>query len=784
MTISFRTSLLLIIVGLLGLTVASTLWAVLRATDANARANAERELEVAEGVVQTLLLQNSRQLTDRTTLLAEDFGFKRAIATNEEDTIISALANHGDRVGADLIVLMQPDGGIQISTHTIGTDIAELRDHISAGRKPFSMLTITENQPYQLVMVPVAAPELIAWVGMGFVMDIDVLQGFRNLTKADVTLLYQDDDGDGRTQTLSTLPGGPLARVPLNRDFPDALNAATRQLNSDGWLSRHAVLTEGPNQRLGLMLSVSLEEALAAYNGLQTQMLAIAALALLLAGGTTVFIARGITRPIDTLVGAARRIASGDYSRSVALQHKNEFGMLGDTLNAMQEAIQERERRIRYQAQYDLLTGLPNRDELRQRLVERLESVQSRPFGVALVQVANFDALSDVYGISIMDRVLQLAAQRLGQARRPEDCIGRVGTDEFLILCENQLPGDLERSAQHYIALFAHPFACDSIDIKVELRVGLVACPEHACQYEDIMRRAHVALGDARARSRVLACYETGRDESHLRKITVTHRLQQAIGAGGFELLFQPQYNLHERRIHSAEALIRWNDPELGRMFPDEFIPLAEQSGDITLITDWVVATALSQMLAWRADGIDMGVSINLSARDLLRDDFIDHLLERVDRERIPRELLMLEVTESAVMVDSARALRNLQRLKDAGISLAMDDFGTGFSSLAQLKAMPIHELKIDKSFVMRLDEDADDQRIVRSTIEMAHHLGLSVIAEGVENQAALTILREMGCDAIQGYFLSRPVAVADLKGWVRAFDERTMERLQPEGVS
>ncbi len=775
MAISFRTSLLLIFISLMGLTLAATLWAVLRATDANARANAERELEVAERVFETLLNDNSRQLTDRTTLLAEDFAFRQAIATNEENTIISVLANHGDRIGADLIVLLDPAGEVLISTHAIGDDVDSLRQHIRTAREPFTELTITEGHPYQLVMVPVEAPDLIAWVGMGFVMDSELMSGFRDITKADVTLLYRDD-GSGTIRTLSTLSDNPLSVPALSGSFSSALNIAANRLRNEGWLSRQNTLVNSSDQQLGMLMSVSLQEALAAYNKLQTQMLAIALFALILAAVATVVIARGITRPIDILVRAARRIAGGDYHQNIQLARRNEFGVLGDTLNAMQQAIQDRERHIAYQAQHDLLTGLPNRDQMATQMKERLTEADKEPFGVLLLQIVNFDALGDVYGVSVMDRVLQQAAERLTRNGRREDRIGRVGTDEFLILAERLSPAQCRAVVQQYQLSFEAPFHCDAIEVKVEARMGVLLCPDHATTYEDILRRAHIALADARQHGLAFAVYETGRDEVHLRKITVTHRLQQAILNTGFELLFQPQFNLREGRVHSAEALIRWQDSELGRMFPDEFIPLAEQSGDITLITDWVLNEALRQMSAWQVAGHNLGVSINLSARDVLKDDFIDGLIARLHHNDIRRESLMLEITESAVMADAEHALRNLNRLYEAGVSLAMDDFGTGFSSLAQLKSMPVHELKIDKSFVLRLDEDLDDQLIVRSTIEMAHHLGLSVIAEGVENQASLALLRDMGCDAIQGYYLSKPKTVTELREWLDTFDERQKE--------
>jgi EAL domain-containing protein (putative c-di-GMP-specific phosphodiesterase class I) len=262
-------------------------------------------------------------------------------------------------------------------------------------------------------------------------------------------------------------------------------------------------------------------------------------------------------------------------------------------------------------------------------------------------------------------------------------------------------------------------------------------------------------------------------ENRYLRKLKVTQRLQHAISHNGFKLLFQPQFDLNKKIIHSAEALIRWYDDDLGPVYPDEFIPLAENSGDITLITDWVFSEALIQLERWHAAGFELGVSINLSAKDILKDDFIDRVILQIDARKISPHLLMLEVTESALVEDMDHAIANLRRLYEAGVHLAMDDFGTGFSSLAQLKVLPVHELKIDKSFVLNLDKDIDDQKIVRSTIEMAHNLGLTTIAEGVENSPSIEMLKSMNCDAIQGYFLSKPITSDDLISWLETFNSQ-----------
>lgn len=389
--------------------------------------------------------------------------------------------------------------------------------------------------------------------------------------------------------------------------------------------------------------------------------------------------------------------------------------------------------------------------------------------------MANLPQLSDVYGVSVVEKLLPLVARRLSIANEFCSYISCIGRGEFLLLLESRRD-DFVDIADGYAQVFEMAFDCETILVKVDVSMGFLSCPEHAGNFESMMRRVYMTQAQARSNARKYAVYEVGSEESHLRKINVTNRLQFAIASGGFELMFQPQLDLASNKVTSVEALIRWQDEELGKMYPDEFIPLAEQSGDITKITDWVLAEATKQLKLWSAEGFELGVSINLSARDVLKDEFIDRLLASVASGAVDRSRIMLEITESAMIVDQEHTINNLQRLFDAGIDLAMDDFGTGYSSLAQLKSMPIHELKIDKSFVLNLANDEADQRIVRSTIDMAHQLGLTVIAEGVEDLASLNVLRDMGCNSIQGYYLARPMPLAQMKQWLNDFNTERMD--------
>lgn len=771
MAVSFRARLLLTFLILIGLVMLVSTTAVLNVVDRTAVSNAERELQVAQRVFETLLAANSQQLQDRTVLLAEDFGFRQAIATNEESTIVSALVNHGDRVEADLIVMMDIDGEVLISTHELGSNESYLIEQIQQSDQALIETIVAEEVPFQLVLVPVRAPELIAWVGVGFEMDAALVENFKQITGADVTLLYRGD-APSFTQVLSTMPveKGFIHEQPI--EFGVALDAFTQTLAAQEWLNRDHPLFERSTQKMSLVLSVSLVEATKAYDGLQAQMLTVSILVLGLGFIVAIFISTSITKPIGQLALAARRIAAGDYEATPSVSGTNEFSVLGATLTQMQADIKEREARILYQAEHDIPTGLPNRQKLAMLLNERMKN-NSRPFTVFLLKISNFDSLNDMYGMALVERVLNVASTRLYACLKPTSTLGLVGPDEWLVFAECDSQEAIALAGQKFERVFKEPFHLDRIELSLLVDVGAVVCPEDADSFEDAMRRSHIALAASRSRNLAFLRYEQGLEDFYLRQLLVTQRLQYAIQNEGFTLVFQPQYHCTKQRIHSAEALIRWYDDELGQVFPDEFIPIAENSGYITFITDWVFKEALRQMASWQEAGFNIGVSINLSARDILRNDFIDEVIQLASDGVFDSTQLMLEVTESAFVEDMQHALENLKRLYDAGFKLAMDDFGTGFSSLAQLKFMPVHELKIDKSFVLNLDTDEDDQKIVRSTIEMAHHLGLTVTAEGVENQNSLDMLSQMSCDAIQGYYLSRPISVEQMMALLDEFSAK-----------
>jgi diguanylate cyclase len=317
------------------------------------------------------------------------------------------------------------------------------------------------------------------------------------------------------------------------------------------------------------------------------------------------------------------------------------------------------------------------------------------------------------------------------------------------------------------VEVLSEPLTLEGHLVDIGASTGIAAYPEHGEDADTLMRRADVAMYSAKRAGSGFEVYDPRYEQSTPVRLSLLGELRHAVEHDQLALVFQPRIGLRRRTAGAAEALLRWDHPERGIVLPDSFVPFAEQTGYIKAVTRWVLNGAFRQCAAWRARGIDVQVSVNISARDLHNPDFPRTLSELAAAHDVKPESVTLEVTESAVMEDPAHALAILARLHALGVRLAIDDFGTGYSSLAYLKRLPVHELKIDKSFVIGLARDRDDAAIVRATIDLAHHLGLSVTAEGVEEGRVLDTLRRLGCDHAQGDYISPPVPAAALESWL-----------------
>ncbi len=429
------------------------------------------------------------------------------------------------------------------------------------------------------------------------------------------------------------------------------------------------------------------------------------------------------------------------------------------------------EEALRHQALHDALTGLPNRALLGDRLAAGVRGVARHrtPLALLLIDLDRFKDVNDTLGHHHGDLLLRQVGARMGALLRATDTVARLGGDEFAVV----LPGADSATgtvvAAKIATALAAPFAVEGRDLTIGASIGIAVCPEHGVDAETLLRRADVAMYAAKGRGGGHAVYDTTGDGHTLTRLELERDLRVAVAEGGLVLQYQPIVEVSSGAVQGVEALARWPHPTHGFVPPDQFIPLAEGMGLIGALTDWVLDTAIRQGRVWRDAGYALAVAVNVSATTLL-DPRLPATIERLLRVHgVAGSALRLEVTESAVMADPARAGLVLARLAATGLGISVDDYGTGCSSLAYLKRLPIDELKIDRAFVRHLVMDEADRTIVASTIGLGHSLGLRVIAEGVEDQATWEALAALGCDAVQGYHLGRPMPAAGVDAWVRA---------------
>lgn len=753
--LSLTQRLLLVLIGALGITLIAIIAATLVATSQSAERNVARELGVGERVLRSLMEQRGNQLSQAASVLADDFGFRRAIATEDDDTIVSALINHGQRLNADLMVLFSADGEVLTTTHEL-PELESLQDFMPAEDQAFGFLNAEENF-YQLVVAPVRAPHLIASVGMGFAVDQPLAQSLRQLTNADVTFFSDPGTESAGSAVVSTLPDALLASFDSARVGSEHFDTWLEQQQLRGRL----VQFEGATRpQPTIMLSASYAEAASVFQPLREQMIWVSLVMLVLATAVGLALGRRIVDPLRALATAAGEVARGYYDRPIPAHGNDEIGRLADSFRHMQYEIAEREDRISYQLLHDTVTGLPNRRSLTQAFERCVED--GGQLTVAIIQVRNFRDLHDTLGQQAVEQVLPQVATRLRDSIPQSGFAAVLAEDKFALLLSGR--AKLELAALQ--DALSQPYRNAGVTYSLKFQLGIAQGKARGEALDDLLRQAHIALTRAETTPAGIAWFEPGEDDRYLRRLAITEQLEPAIRGDVFQLVYQPLVRLGIRELAGAEVLVRWEHETLGFVSPAEFIPMAEQSGQISALTRRVLARAIRQAAQWQAQGKTLPVSVNLSAADLQDPSLFDFLDACLSEHALTPAMLSLEVTESAFIEDAERACKHLDQLRGLGLQVALDDFGSGYASLSQLKGLPVDRLKIDKSFVLDLDTDQADRDIVRSTIDLGHRLGLQVIAEGVETRESLLQLEAWGCDMVQGFYLSRPVDADRLLQW------------------
>jgi len=442
------------------------------------------------------------------------------------------------------------------------------------------------------------------------------------------------------------------------------------------------------------------------------------------------------------------------------------FLMLVPILRRVTQRIRRQMEEIERRALYDELTDLPNRTLFGDRIEQAIAAAgqESHSAAVMLLDVDGFREVNDALGHETGDRLLQEVAGRLGETVRSSETLARLGGDEFGILLSPGSNEDATALAARIHGVLETPFSLSGFPLEIAVSVGIAAYPEHGENVDTLLQHADVAMYIAKDGHAGTALYESEQDTSDAARLALAGELRGAIDNEELVVHFQPKAELESGLIVGVEALVRWQHPERGFIPPNEFIPIAERTGLIKPLSQYVVASALRQCGEWRTAGFDLHVAVNLTIPDLLDLELPDRIGELLAETGVRPGQLELEITETTILADPFRVRQVLNRLNEMGLRLAIDDFGTGYSSLAYLKNLPVHTIKIDRSFVMGMCEDASDATIVRSTIDLARNLGLGVVAEGIESQEVWDALRADGCSLAQGYFISRPASAEYLQ--------------------
>lgn len=762
--------------------------------ESSARSQIQVELQVFERIWLRLLETNAARLRLGAGVLASDFGFRAAVNSGDAETVRSALENHGARIGATVTALLDPvhtvralaDGPDQQALHATLARVAVAL----AARPESSQVALVAGQAVQFVMVPMRAPVLVGWVVMGFPIDQALVDEMKSLSNGNVVLL-------GRAGAAA--PMSIVATLPADRAEQWArVDPSIGELVVGGerFVARSVALpsTQGD---ISTWLILSLDDLMAPFSRVQILLVVITALGVALFALGSALTARWVTTPLRSLVQATVRLGRGDYGTPMAqVDRRDEIGDLSLAFEHMRSNIAAQQHEIRQLAYWDSLTGLPNRARFRVVLAQAIDTERRTggSLAIVLLDLDRFKHVNDILGYALGDRLLKAVAARLVEQTRHmpdrrhgardgvatrraasvaepggparEDLVARMGGDEFAVLLTGSDGANAAEMAQRIVKAFESPLSFDDQTVDLGAGIGIACWPADADNADALLNRAEIAMYAAKRKAVGVLFYEPGLDFASPQTLSMLTELRHALEHGELRLYLQPKIAVGSGHVVGAEALVRWQHASRGLVSPASFIPFAEQTGFIHHLTLWVIDAAARCWDAIQPPGLQLKVSVNLSARDLLAPDLPSKLEAIMARHQVAASNFCLEITESAIIDEPQRAEATLNRLSAAGFRLSIDDYGTGYSSLAYIRRLPVDELKIDKSFVIGMEQNPDDETIVQSTIELAHRLGLTVVAEGLENRELLLMLRRMGCDEGQGYYMSKPMPAYAFNEW------------------
>lgn len=490
-----------------------------------------------------------------------------------------------------------------------------------------------------------------------------------------------------------------------------------------------------------------------------------------------IFLKKLILNPIATVTKALKNESKGIETLHLNNVSIEETNNLIDAFSEMRMQIHTRQQELEYHALHDNLTGLANRNLLKERMQQAIHNAKQdrASFSVLIMDLDRFKEVNDTLGHQFGDKLLRLVGLRLLETLREVDLVSRLGGDEFAILLNNATAERARQITKKILHNFESVFIVNDIPLYIDISIGISIFPQHGYTHQTLMQRADIAMYVAKRNKTGYEIYDEQLDTHSVGKLSLISDIRNAIDNHELLIKYQPIINLKTGKVVSAEALLRWNHPQYGEISPDELIPIAEQTGMINPITHWIIDSVARYHSELKSNGIEIKIAINLSVYNLQENNFAEKIISTLEKNGISSDKFSMEVTESSMMVNPNKSIEVLNKLNKLGVEIAVDDYGTGYSSLAYLKRLPLSKLKIDKSFVMDMIEDDNDAMIVRSTIDLAHNLGMNVIAEGIEEKESLELLTILGCELGQGYLFSPPVTGKNFIKWVIEHDKKAL---------
>lgn len=747
-------------VGLLLVALITTFFMISLATWAYIQKNIETQLVLGLNHFNKVIAARTQLISDTLQNLAEDSSFKQKLTQYKPEEIDAFLKKLSYQLKSDFVFIFS-NKKLQTSNRE---EAFTLLKWIQKSTHKLDRFWIFKNKVYQVVAIPILDPIPIGWICAGLVLEDVLTEELKASTNLEISFLTHQNK---QWNLVASSLQGP-ARILLVNFLKD--NPSKITVNQKDYMFQKILLAKTNTSEIIAIGLYNMDDAKHSIFNILMQMAGIFLLTLITSLIITLLLAKRIIKPLRKFTEGTKKIAENHSFDPLAIPAENELAELAREFNQMQVALVKRENEIQHRAFYDTLTNLPNRVLFQDQLAEAIKIAKQKQLTVAVLvmDLNRFKDINDTLGHQFGDKLLKQIARRLSDTFvLPQFIVSRLGGDEFSLMLPNTSHENTVAVVEKMLQVLSKAFTVEGMKLDISTSIGATLFPLHAQDANTMLQKAEIAMYVAKEQKKSFCFYEQELDKHSVLRLALMNELKAAVKRNELVLYYQPKVDLHTHAITQVEALVRWIHPKHGLISPTQFIPLAEQTGYVRDLTRWALLTAAKQCFEWKLAHIPIKVAVNISTIDLLDVKLEEDIREVLNIVPIHPSQLILEVTESAIMVNPEHAIHILNQLHQTGILLSLDDFGTGHSSMTQLKKLPVQELKIDQSFIGSMLVDKNDEIIVKSMIELGHNMGLTVVGEGVNDAKVFELLKTFQCDNAQGHFISPPLSITEFSHWL-----------------